>query len=519
MANLCVPLVIGLSLVALGCGGTSGENCESPAEHVPASGLFATPESLLYDGCVAGSMANFDANGSWYYEQDNRRIFSGAGPLKTTQSCATGVAVSMATNIDSEDIADSFLDDDFLFWRREREFAGFDLTIVESYVICNQLSDGTYVGRHIRCNVDENGESCQPTGLVLRPFERLAGESIAEGLELISEYRGPENSWDGDFAANVRVHGDYAYVVINSGLRVVDISNLSAPVEVGGLPAREAEGFNDVKVVATADKTYALLASNERGMLVVDVSDPANPREVIAVTPSGEPAQGIHTIFTEEVGGKTMAYLADGVSNVVSFWDVSDPATPVRTGGFESDNTDWAVHDLFAEDGRLYLNATVGGMLLVDSQPDSLVAELAARFEPARVTYSHSNWVTEVAGRKVSLHGDEGYDAKFKVVDVDPDSSEFMTEIGRYQTRPQVSAHNVMAFGDRGYAAYYQDGIRVLDLSDPTAPSLAAYYNTWEPATSPGGRFEGAVGLDVDPERGLIFVADYPRGLLILKEL
>ena len=52
-------------------------------------------------------------------------------------------------------------------------------------------------------------------------------------------------------------------------------------------------------------------------MVVVDVSDPTNPRDIIAVTPSGEPNEGIHTLFTEIVDGKTMAYLADGYSNAV----------------------------------------------------------------------------------------------------------------------------------------------------------------------------------------------------------
>ena len=70
------------------------------------------------------------------------------------------------------------------------------------------------------------------------------------------------------------------------------------------------------------------------------------------------------------------------------------------------------------------------------------------------------------------------------------------------------------------YFTYYQDGVRVLDLSDPTQPTQRGYFNTWDPqgAASSSRFFEGAVGLDVDPERKLIFVADSPRGLLILRD-
>ncbi len=60
----------------------------------------------------------------------------------------------------------------------------------------------------------------------------------------------------------------------------------------------------------------------------------------------------------------------------------------------------------------------------------------------------------------------------------------------------------------------------VMDLSDPTKPKLIGYYNTWDPQAdyTSSGFFEGAVGLDVDQSRKLVFVADSPRGLLILHD-
>lgn len=59
--------------------------------------------------------------------------------------------------------------------------------------------------------------------------------------------------------------------------------------------------------------------------------------------------------------------------------------------------------------------------------------------------YSHASWVGEVDGRPIAITGDEGYNAHMQVVDVDPASADFMTEIGRYQTRPEVSIHNINA--------------------------------------------------------------------------
>ena len=104
-----------------------------------------------------------------------------------------------------------------------------------------------------------------------------------------------------------------------------------------------------------------------------------------------------------------------------------------------------------------------------------------------------------------------------RINDDDPASPTFGQVIGRYQSRPEVGIHNIEVVGDKAYIAYYQDGLRVLDLSDPTQPREIAHYNTWDEATAPGDAFEGALGVRV--ANGLIYVADDLQGLVILREL
>jgi hypothetical protein len=386
----------------------------------------------------------------------------------------------------------------------------------EAFNLCAREGDNL-VGRYARC-FETNAEiDCLETELVLEPFGRLPGEGEAEGLELVSEHGG--DRWSPAFTANVRVHEGIAYVARGGdGLRIVDVSDPAAPVDLARFGA-QSDDFNDVKIVETSgNATYALLASAARGILVLHVSDPEAPEHVATFTPDGTANHGVHSIFVDQVDGRHYAYLADGYSNLLGVWDVTDPELPQLWLTYELPDTDWGIHDLYADDHRVYLNATFGGLVIVDLAPAPGISTVVGRYSHDGNQYSHSSWVTTAGGRTVAITGDEGYDAHVHVVDVDPGSPDFLQRLGGYQTRPIASVHNIMAVGERAYVSWYLDGVRVLDLSDPGNPALVAYYNTWDREQSMGEAFEGAVGIDVDPAAGLIYVADTPRGLLILRE-
>jgi len=136
-------------------------------------------------------------------------------------------------------------------------------------------------------------------------------------------------------------------------------------------------------------------------------------------------------------------------------------------------------------------------------------------------TYSHTSVAATAGGRPVVLHGDEGFTgsdggAFLRILDGDRSSPTYFTELARYQSRREVGIHNFQLVGNRLYIAYYQDGVRVIDLADPAHPVEVAHYNTWDPLTAPGGAFEGALTVQVVGD--LIFVSDDLRGLLILRD-
>lgn len=389
------------------------------------------------------------------------------------------------------------------------------------YRLCSMDADGTATGTYRLC-IDEDCFDAALTGGKVEPLD----EPMSSGITLISEYNGEDDAWfSNSLTVNVRVHGDMAYLARRfDGLRVVDISDPVHPVERGHAPTEypDAEHYNDVKMVQGPNaRIYALMASNVRGVVVIDVTDPDAPTDVTtfpdaSLAPDGVPS--VHTLFVED----ERAYIAYNYDQSLQIYDVSNPADPQPLGSFSnprlSGTEQGSLHDLYVEGGRAYLNYWGLGMTVVDTQNDPENPVLVGEFDDYGHDTSHSNWVTHVGDRSISVHGDEQYGAHVRIVDVDPESDAFMTEIGRYQTRPQVSVHNILAHEDRAYVTYYQDGLRVLDLSDPTNPTLIAHYHTW-PGPDIGygfGFYEGAIGVDYDPDSQIVYLADTHRGLLIL---
>lgn len=335
-----------------------------------------------------------------------------------------------------------------------------------------------------------------------------AGEAEGSGLTLVGQYSDP--AWTSHTSLNVRVAGTLAYLIRRDALSIIDTTDPARPVEVGqyrrvGTPFVNG---NDVKLIEVAGRRYALIASSP--VDIVDVTDPAATVLVAQIPVS------THTLFTETRNGATLVYLGANASTC-DVYDVTNPLAPRRVSRYDTQAS--IVHDLSVVDGIAYLNAWERGFFAVDFT-NLAAPKLLGRWGPTPIGSSHSNWTTVVNGKRVALHGEEGFGAHLHMVDVEPGSPTFMQPIGEWETRPWVSIHNIMAFGNKGYFTYYQDGVRVVDVAAPAQPKLIGYYNTWDgqAAYASNAFFEGALGLDVDQARKLVFVADTPRGLLILRD-
>lgn len=116
-------------------------------------------------------------------------------------------------------------------------------------------------------------------------------------------------------AISVTVRGNYAYVAGGTqGLRIHDISNPTSPVSVGSL----ASSYNMQSVKLVGNATY--VAANA-ALLIVDISIPSNP----TLLGQWKPSSAQLTLDVHVVGN--LAYL--GNSGSFGTMDVSNPAAPV----------------------------------------------------------------------------------------------------------------------------------------------------------------------------------------------
>jgi hypothetical protein len=108
----------------------------------------------------------------------------------------------------------------------------------------------------------------------------------------------------------------------SNGLRIIDVSTPSSPVEVGFY----SKGGSAVSVAVSSGYAYVAywVGGLDGGLRIIDVSTPSSPVEVGFCVTNGLP-------YGVTVSGN-YAYVANDVSDGLCIIDVSAPSSPVEVG-------------------------------------------------------------------------------------------------------------------------------------------------------------------------------------------
>jgi hypothetical protein len=344
--------------------------------------------------------------------------------------------------------------------------------------------------------------------------QRRAGEGDGSRVELVSEKALPREEGKAlPRGVDVFVAGGYAYVsALAEGLFIYKVSDPAAPQLVARLKPPEAEGDFWHQVWVQGQTMY--IASTKRGVIIYNVENPEAPVAVKSF-PADRPVE-VHAVAMDG----NWLYAASPYPNAeVVVFDATNPRELVLSKHYFVEETQPNLgdrpYDVLARDGRLYVSHWTYG-LAVSDVANPKAPKLLGHFAYSGAT-TRTVDVGTIGNRTLAFEASEGWGAHLRVLDISAPA--LITQVAEYALRPEISIRTVKLVGTKLYLAHYQDGLRIIDVSNPNAPQEAGYYNTWRETDPDRGVsfFEGLSDVAV-PGDGYIYATDTSRGLLIFRE-
>ncbi|HAB18940.1 MAG TPA: hypothetical protein PLX89_03845 [Verrucomicrobiota bacterium] len=299
---------------------------------------------------------------------------------------------------------------------------------------------------------------------------------------------------DGD-CRGVRVLGNLAYLSAgSSGLQVLDITIPSTPKQLSGYGIKSGAWDSDIV------GGLAFVASYMGGIQVLDVSNPQSPSLV------GTYSQSDRALTVQVVD--ELAFVADATVGLVIL-DVAEPTSPVRVGSFPFPQI---LQNIKVVGNHAYLADGTSGLIIL--RVDRGVAQTLDWAQPANdvalltgesssfigsassglpVTYRVVTGPGEIANGvltatnfgTVVIEAEQAGDATYLPVKerraVNP-VGVALTRVGSYNIGGV--AFGVQVVGNLAYVAVAdgEEGLKILDVSDPTRPVLVGSFDTSEDA-------------------------------------
>lgn len=300
----------------------------------------------------------------------------------------------------------------------------------------------------------------------------------------------------GPWTAEVAVHGARAYTTtyassaVNRGnyVNIWDVSG-TTPVLVDTLTIPgEVARTSDISI--SDDGTLMVVSTETAGSLAVyALSGTSKPRLLALYAVPGIGSPGIHTAKFARVNGTQHVFAqATSPARGVSIIDMSQPASPRVVGMIPAANY---IHDVFVRDGRAFVADWDAGIGIWDvgggGRGGSVATPVLMTRAPTLGGNAHNVWwfhdptvSSDAAGKRYLFVGEEqagaiGIASSGDLHVIDISNLATPTEVAIYRVAG-AGAHNFWVDEARGflYAAFYNGGVRVLDVRGDLAACTAA---------------------------------------------
>ena len=269
----------------------------------------------------------------------------------------------------------------------------------------------------------------------------------------------------------MELRGSHAFVAGGRTLTILDLSDPSSPKKVAEYAFPEQ--IWSFRLVGP----YAYVAANFYGLGVLDVSNPAAPKLRASIKTPGQ-AKGVALVGTT-------AFVADHMSGV-DVVDLSSLDKPTLRGSFFVDGY---ARDVAASSRFAFAVDAPTGLYALDPArpgPPEAIGQIQSAAAPSMIE------VMEQGGRVIACLVGGGALQLYDVTD--PAKPVHLTSFKTPGGRPARIALD----GARGYLADGREGVQIVDLSNPSSPTLVGSIKTAAPARDVavgGGLVVVAVGM------------------------
>ena len=257
---------------------------------------------------------------------------------------------------------------------------------------------------------------------------------------------------------------------------------------------------------------YLYIVCDEGSPSTLQIVDITNlPNSVTTVYDSNNLLNRVHNIFIDTATAKLYACATGDAMEVFS---LSNPINPSLIYTY---NDVGHVHDAYVINDTAFLNCGNDGLRIMDFSMVNSIGdspnELASFTSYPDAGYNHSGWLSDDGNIYAMQDENHGYDVK--ILDVSDYSNINVLSTFSSDVDPNSMAHNGIIKGNLLYVAYYHDGLRVFDISNPSNPNQVNYYDTYLPNDHIS--YRGAWGVYPYLESGNILLSDMQTGLYVFE--
>lgn len=287
---------------------------------------------------------------------------------------------------------------------------------------------------------------------------------------------------------------EYALVGANTGMVIVDITDPDNPQQIVQIPAPEGppNGSSLWKEIKTYQHYAYLVTEAGGGVQIIDLSKLPSPNLDYHVYTgdgaiSGQLGGNIHALQVDEAKGFLYCWGGNLFGGGAKIMDLKpDPWNPHYVGKFDQLGY---IHDGYVDNDTMYSGHIYAGYFAIVNMANKAAPELI-NFQTTPNAFTHNTWLAP--DRKTLLTTDEKTGSFLAAYDVsDPTDIHFLDKI---QSNPGSGSivHNTYTYKNWAVSSYYRDGFTITDITRPDNLIQVANYDTY-PLGGPD--FQGCWGV------------------------